>query len=179
MPPFEHPPIKRHPSLQPFSRDHYQALVQARHLMKAADGNAQDRRKALAEFLDVWEHQIQPHFDDEERLLADLSHDALRLQLLQEHRRLRDMAAEAREHRRRVDPAAAWVRMLGETLNAHVRWEERELFATLESSAPAQLDRLQPQAARIEASRPRGRNSRSRSNDAGRPTSPRQGEDAP
>lgn len=157
MPPFRHSPLKRHPSLQPLSRDHYQGLVQAQHLIKAADGNAIERRKVLAEFLDAWEREIEPHFNDEERLLAGLAGDSEREQLMAEHRRLRGMAAEAREHRRLVDPGAEWVRDLGQTLHAHIRWEERELFTSIESSVPDQLDDLRTEADRIEAARPRNR----------------------
>lgn len=141
---YDHPPLKRHHTLRLFSRDHYRGLVQAQHLIKAAAGNAMDRRKALAEFLDAWGCEIEPHFDDEERLLADLADDDNR-------RRLVD------EHRRRVDPGAAWVRNLGEMLNAHIRWEERELFPAIESTSGGELDRLGPQADQLEATRPRSR----------------------
>ncbi|MCC6681457.1 MAG: hemerythrin domain-containing protein [Phycisphaeraceae bacterium] len=158
MPKFMHEPLKRHQALQPFSRDHYQGLVQSQHLIKAADSDAIERRKALAEFLDVWEREIEPHFQDEEQLLADLVGNAKRAQLLQEHRRLREFADEARARRRQIDPQAQWMRNLGQSLHAHIRWEERELFTSLESDAKAKLDTLRPEASRIEAFRPRSRN---------------------
>ncbi|MCC6682632.1 MAG: hemerythrin domain-containing protein [Phycisphaeraceae bacterium] len=178
MPLFEHAPLKRHPSLQPLSRDHYQGLVQAQHLMKAANGNAQDRRKAVADFLDVWSRLIEPHFDDEEGLLVGLVHDAHRRRLLEGHRRLRELAAEGREHRRQVDPGAAWVRDLGETLNAHIRWEERELFTTLELD-PARLGGLLPKATQIEASRRRGRSEPPGSSGGIQPPTAKRDEDTP
>lgn len=154
---FQTPPLKRHPSLQPLSRDHYVGLVQARHLVKAADGSSIDRRAAVAAFLDAWDAEIAEHFDDEERLLAPLADEAGRTRLLGEHDCLREMVSEARGRRRHVDPDASWVRSLGEMFNDHIRWEERELFPSIESTAHEGLDALRPQAERIEASRPRGR----------------------
>ena len=155
---FKHSPLKRHHALQPFSRDHYQGLVQAQHLIKSADGDAAARRKALAEFLDAWEREIEPHFRDEERLLTELAGEADRQRLLEEHSRLRGLAAEAREQRRKVDPDAAWVRGLGESLSAHIRWEERELFVAIESAADqGQLAELDGLTQQIESNRCRPR----------------------
>lgn len=154
---FKTPPLKRHPSLQPLSRDHYVGLVQGRHLLKAAEGNAVDRRAALADFVDAWDQDIRPHFDDEERLVAPLADEANRTRLQQEHDRLRALADEAREHRRKTDPGATWMANLGQMLTDHIRWEERDLFPAVEASSGEALDSLQPEADRIEASRTRSR----------------------
>lgn len=153
-----HPPLKRHPSLQPFSRDHYGGLVQAQHLLKASEAGPEERRGALAAFLDAWNAEIAEHFDDEERLLADLMSEEQRVRLNREHAALRKLAEEARGHRRQVDPGAAWVRTLGQTLNDHIRWEERELFPAIESTADdAQLGRLKQETDAFEATRPRAK----------------------
>lgn len=157
MPGYTNPPLPRHPALQPFSRDHYVGLVQAKHLMKAADGSDVDRRTAIREFVEAWRNDIVVHFDDEERMLADLLDEAGKAQLLEEHRRLRDLAAEANRRRREIDPGAEWVRELGRLLNDHIRWEERELFPAIQSSEADGLEALRPEADRLEASRPRGR----------------------
>lgn len=157
MPDFAHAPLKRHPVLQPFSRDHYQGLVQSQHLIKASKDDAIARRKVLAEFLDAWEREIEPHFQDEERLLGDLVGQAEHDQLLKEHRQLRELVDEARSRRKQVDPGAEWMLDLGQTLHAHIRWEERELFTSIEMGAADQLDDLKPQADRIETARRRGR----------------------
>jgi hemerythrin-like domain-containing protein len=151
------PPLKRHPSLVPFSRDHYVGLVQAQHLIKSADGSDVDRRKAVTEFLDAWAQEIAPHFDDEERLLTALIDNAADLaQFRKEHGEIRALAQEAKEKRQQIDPGAAWVRDLGQRLNDHIRWEERHLFPCIESSANAdQLKTLAGQTEKIEAGRPR------------------------
>lgn len=157
---YKTPPLKRHPSLQPMSRDHYVGLVQGRHLLKAAEGNGVDRRAAVATFLDVWDNEISIHFDDEERLLAPLADQAGRTRLLDEHRHIRGLVQQARAHRKRIDPGAGWVGDLGQTLTDHIRWEERELFPAIEAAAAGGLDALRPQADQIEASRRRGRGKR-------------------
>lgn len=154
---FKTPPLPRHPALQPLSRAHYQVLVHARRLTKAADANAVDRRAAVAEFLDAWNDQIAVHLLDEEQMLKPLASEADAVRLMDEHDRLRAMADEARDRRRHVDPGAGWVRQLGTALHDHARWEERHLFPSLQQSAGDSLDALLPQSEQIETSRRRGR----------------------
>jgi hypothetical protein len=82
------PPLKRHATLQPLSREHMGGLIQARSLRQAADRERAKRLRAIASFLDAWRSEIRAHFDDEERLLLPLvSSPALRERLLDEHAR--------------------------------------------------------------------------------------------
>lgn len=153
---FEHMPIERDEALAPFSRDHYTGLVQAQHLKKAAETDAVARRKAIAEFLDAWDTEIAEHFADEERLLLELVSNADRRRLLDEHQRLTSMAKRARALRRQADPDAAVVREIGQSLDQHIRWEERELFFRLqEQLSKEQLAELGHQTELIERSRAR------------------------
>jgi len=153
---FEHAPIERHEALAPLSRDHYGGLVQAQHLKKAADADDVARRKAVAEFVDAWDTQIAPHFADEERLLAGLTQSNDRDRLMEEHRHIRSLADKARELRRQTDPAADQIRHIGETLEKHIRWEERELFVRLQQElTEGQLASLAQQTDSIEKQRPR------------------------
>jgi len=153
---FEHAPIERHEALAPFSRDHYVGLVQAQHLKKAADDDDVARRKAIAEFVDAWDTEIAPHFADEERLLTDLANQTDGERLIEEHQQIRSLADKARELRRQTDPAADAVRHIGETLEKHIRWEERELFVRLQQElTEAQLASLAEQTEPIEKQRPR------------------------
>ena len=152
------PPLKRHLALQPLSRDHYVGLVQARHLIKSAGGSEVDRRTALREFSDAWVRDIATHFDDEERLLPHLMDPADRQRMLDEHARLRELACEARTRRREVDPGPQWMQNLGQLLEAHIRWEERELFPAIQATADAdRLETLAQETDIIEKSRNRTR----------------------
>jgi hemerythrin-like domain-containing protein len=177
----KNPPLKRHVSLQPLSRDHYNGLVQAQHLTKAADGGIDARRAALADFVRAWNEEIAEHFGDEERLLYGLIPDAgMRQRLLDEHATLRSLADQARASvpaeyppapavavttvtddaaaRSGNDPDADLLRRLGEALHDHIRWEERELFPAIEQAADAaQLEALERETAVIEQARPRSR----------------------
>lgn len=153
----KHPPIKRHPSLQPFSRDHYVGLVAARHLGLAAEGEPAAGREALDEFIGLWRQEIAAHLRDEERLLADLigSDDDLE-RLRGDHAALRDLAAHAVTQARDDQPDANLLRSLGRLLHDHIRWEERQLFVTIEQSASEQqLGDLARETAAIEATRTR------------------------
>ncbi len=156
MPQFEHAPIQRHESLAPFSRDHYGGLVQARHLIKAAGDDEVTRRKVLSEFVDAWDREIAEHVRDEQRLLLDVMSAEDRDRLLREHRQLTNLAARARELRRQTDPDAETLKRIGEALERHIRWEDRELFGRLQDQLDdEQLAVIGHHTAEIEASRPR------------------------
>lgn len=153
---FNTPPLPRHESLKPLSRDHYMGLVAAQHLLKSAAKDAAERRAAVAEFVDHWRQEISPHFEDEQRLLGPLLDEPQQERLHAEHDSLRELAEEARAHRHQVDPGADFVTRLGSTLNEHIRWEERELFPAVErTTSPADLARLGVETAKLEVSRPR------------------------
>lgn len=107
--------VKRHPALQPLSREHHHALVLARRLERGAAG---DLRRAL----DGW---LGAHVELEERVLAPHLDDERAARLRAEHAELRRRGAEAG-----ADPER--LAEVGALLRAHVRWEERELFPWLE-----------------------------------------------
>jgi hypothetical protein len=66
------------------------------------------------------------------------------------------MAEQAATLRQAAEPDPGFTRRLGETLTAHIRWEERELFPAIEQGAtPAQLALLKDHTDRIEQQRTR------------------------
>ena len=157
---YTNPPLKRHAALQPFSRDHQAGLVCARHLTRAADKDADARRRAAREFAEAWSEHIAEHFDDEERLLLPLMNDADRARMTDEHADLRARAEQARAHAGDpdpgADPGADWTRTTGRALHDHIRWEERTLFPAIEHTATGEaLALLKSHTDEIEAARPR------------------------
>lgn len=112
--------MKRHLALEPFSRDHNDGLILARHL--DLHGSA-----ALAEFRAAWDAELRDHFEEEERLLGPLCRASEFAQMSQEHREIRALGVEAQD-----DDAA---RELGRRLHDHIRWEERVLFVAIEGRA--------------------------------------------
>ena len=131
--------MQRSEALAPLSRDHHQALETALRLRRA-DGNTLDA--ALARLSSFWASVGRRHFEIEEELLLPALADERWLAMAErvrcEHADIRGRAA-ALEREASVDAA----RELGERLNAHVRFEERELFAHLEAALDAgELERL-------------------------------------
>lgn len=127
--------MKRHASLQGLSRDHYQALVLARALAAGTpageDGVTRSLDVVAPEVRERFERELQPHFLLEERelvplcLCADGELPRLGRSLLDQHAALR---AGFRE-----EPQSDGFAALGRALTAHVRFEERELFPSLEA----------------------------------------------
>lgn len=118
--------MKRHPALEPFSRDHNVGLTIARAL-------AHGQPESAEEFVRLWDQELCDHFDQEESLLGGLLDSEKLDRLTSEHREIR-MLKDA------LPPSGP---RLGEALTAHIRWEERELFPWIEATAtPEQLERL-------------------------------------
>jgi len=136
--------MKRSRELTPLSHDHHQALFVAMQLKRADEA---DPSAALAAFLEYDERTGARHFEIEETILlpgwlaADPeaeADDAIRV--LAEHLQIRAAAARLRAE---VAPGGAELKALGELLERHVRYEERELFPRIEQRLdPTSLDRL-------------------------------------
>jgi len=129
--------MKRHPALEPFSRDHNDGLILARALEEGREGADSDARIA-------WDLELQDHFAEEERLLGPLCSAELSARLRAEHQDIE----------RRIQALPADPKELGVLLDAHIRWEERELFPTIEAGASeAQLTELQRETNELEKRR--------------------------
>jgi hypothetical protein len=121
--------VRRAEALTPLSHDHHQALFVALQLKRAEDSGA---GAAFAEFI---EGKGEEHFREEETILlpgwaaADPEADlAMAARTLAEHVELR--AAGRRHAAGELDVEA--LHRLGALLEAHVRFEERELFPLIE-----------------------------------------------
>jgi quercetin dioxygenase-like cupin family protein/iron-sulfur cluster repair protein YtfE (RIC family) len=127
--------VKRHAALVPLSHDHHHALVEARRLRRAAEGP--DSAAAASDFLRFFASESVHHFRQEEELLFPLvvgcteAREPL-VRALLEHQRLHALAATLETRLADAEPVAAPMRELGESLEAHVRYEERELFPLIE-----------------------------------------------
>ena len=119
--------MKRSAALAALAREHHEALVMARRLQR---GTADDT--ALREaFLRAWHELLVPHFAIEERRLLPALEAAgeagLAARTLAEHARLRVLMADIDAGK--PDAMASF----GALLNAHIRFEERELFVRAEA----------------------------------------------
>ncbi|PKO33026.1 MAG: hemerythrin HHE cation-binding protein [Betaproteobacteria bacterium HGW-Betaproteobacteria-7] len=120
--------MKRSPALRQLSREHHTALSLALRIAKASDPAAQER--LLATVPALFRGELEPHFQEEERSLlpqlADAGETALVARTLDDHAQLRALAAAI------AGGDAMALAPFGELLQAHVRFEERELFVVAE-----------------------------------------------
>jgi len=132
--------VKRDDSLRPLSRQHLVALTTAMKLRRASSS------EGLADaFLEFWRDDGRNHFRVEEEVLLPTwaMHAAVDragvARMLEEHLAIRRSVLEIEAGGLSTEGA----HRLGQLLDAHVRFEERELFplieAALDESALAQL----------------------------------------
>jgi hemerythrin-like domain-containing protein len=120
--------MKRSQELIALTREHHHALVLAR---RAIDG-ARELATGLAE---IFASELEPHFQIEEETLLPPMRDAGELarvaRTLDEHRRLRALAQAVKQG------DLGSLAPFGRLLEAHVRFEERDLFPCAEAVLPA------------------------------------------
>jgi len=123
--------VKRAPELHSLSHDHHQTLYWGLQLKRSAGPGE------MAEpFLDFWRHHARQHFRLEEEVLlpgwAQLSgsfDESMAARVLREHLAMRADVLRLEAGLLDLDSQ----RGLGEALESHVRFEERELFPAIEA----------------------------------------------
>jgi iron-sulfur cluster repair protein YtfE (RIC family) len=137
--------MKRDPALIPLTHDHHHALAQARRLRTAATGDSATRRDGAAAFLDFFDTETISHFREEEELLFPLLVEVseavpdLLARVLVEHVQIHCLVRRLRRDFENDGLGAAGMIEVGERLEAHIRFEERQLFPLIEQAVPASL----------------------------------------
>jgi len=138
---------RRHESLIPLSKDHYQGLLLAQQI-KTNDrimlvGWPSDP-KVQAQFVaGFYKEHLVSHFEAEEKSLFPLIAKHIPAargridELVLEHRRMEEFAG--RFAGPDADIAKEELTKFSELLEAHIRKEERELFPLFESKAPPEV----------------------------------------
>ncbi|MFA6202729.1 MAG: hemerythrin domain-containing protein [Gallionella sp.] len=124
--------MKRSAILQPLSREHHSALILAQTCKRAAlSGESAQITQACQRAILAFSAELEVHFQFEEQSLLPLLRSpetqALVQRTLADHERLRALL-----HGLQQTDAVA-LDNFGQCLAEHVRFEERELFAVLES----------------------------------------------
>jgi hypothetical protein len=124
-------PIKRDPALVEFSKDHHFGLLlvwKIRHGLRTGIAPVRISRYVSCLFV----AELAQHFADEEAYLFPqlAATDPLRLRAEQEHAELRALVASLRKKYNEAETLLAFA----ELLEAHIRFEERELFNQLQAS---------------------------------------------
>jgi len=127
--------VKRVPELRDLSDDHHTGLVLARRCRQAGrGGDGPSPEEAWQEVLDAFAGHLEPHFGiEEEHLLPALEaigEAALASRIREDHEALRALRASQ-------PPDASVVARFGELLEAHIRFEEREVFEPTQHRLPA------------------------------------------
>lgn len=131
--------MKRIHELKKLSEDHHLGLVLARRACIAAKGSSgRTPAQAWEDIEKKFQDELEPHFRIEEDCLLPhleaLNEMALVDRLRNEHKELRRIVND------RSSRSLSQLKDFGEKLERHIRFEERELFETIqERIAPALL----------------------------------------
>lgn len=134
--------MKRQPELREFSDEHHQGLVQALRLRRVS--REEDLIESAKTFLEFWQREDSVHLRKEEEILlpvlarygVELDQELV-VQMLTQHARLRGLTMELAQQvagEEEIEPGI--LREIGETLEAHIRLEEREVFPWVEEILP-------------------------------------------
>lgn len=132
------PPIKRHETLKPLSRDHHHGLLLCWKIRQGVRKNV-DPQRVLTYCTAFHQQHLLPHFAlEEEAIFPILGNDHVLVQrALAEHRMLTGLFTG-------TDDPLIRVSRIEKELEAHIRFEERVLFNEIEALAtPTDLDRIE------------------------------------
>jgi iron-sulfur cluster repair protein YtfE (RIC family) len=124
-------PLKRHPALVPLSHDHHQGLMVAQRL-KRGDTAYRSATSIRESMHLLWTEELEQHFRQEEEVLFIVPDypEEVRMMIdraLEDHRRMRELIERCTD-----EEAGEKGREMGLLLEAHIRFEERELFPMIQ-----------------------------------------------
>jgi hemerythrin-like domain-containing protein len=123
-------PIKRHPAIVQFSREHHFGLLL---IWKIRQGLKQNiALKRITDYiLFFFDEDLKVHFSEEERIMFSKldDSDALKQRALKEHAEVYSIIAQIRS----MEPTLELVTTFSEALDRHIRFEERVLFNHLQA----------------------------------------------
>lgn len=122
-------PIKRHKSLQPFSREHHFALLLCWKIRRGLELEVDPQR--IGNYLQkMWEHQLSGHFDMEEQFVFPILDYGEKLvkEAIKDHRLIKRLIL--------IEPfTVKTLNRIEEKLEGHIRMEERQLFPLVQKQA--------------------------------------------
>lgn len=133
----DHQPIKRHPAMVQFSKDHHFGLLLTWKITEGLNnGVAPDRISDYV--LYSYEEDLRYHFKEEEQLIfSRLSkEDTMRQRAEKEHTTINDLAGKIGQNKK----DKTLLKLFADTLRDHIRFEERKLFGYVqEKLTPAEI----------------------------------------
>ena len=123
--------MKRSAALKQLSREHHTALVLAKRAQRLSRESAEAAKVFMHQLVETFAIELEPHFRVEEAILLpalqNVNESRAVQRTLAEHAELRALS----ERIGKQDYTA--LHRFGEALEAHVRFEERELFPLAEA----------------------------------------------
>ena len=124
-------PLKRHAALTPLSQDHHLGLLLVWKIKQGLKLSVEMER--IVDYLLYFQkNHLEPHFRIEEDLIFPYlgKNDPMRMQAEQEHGLLRtQIEGIANDQEKNL----ALLKKFAETLEAHIRFEERKLFQHMQA----------------------------------------------
>lgn len=141
-------PIKRHEHLVSLSREHHTGLLCCWKIRQGLRKQV-DTGRIKNYILYFWENHLQQHLLEEEEHLFKKVNDALCRKALKDHEEIQKLINQVRANEAKPEILT----QVADFLDAHIRFEERELFPHLEKAIPEQeLKHIGAVLTKIEAS---------------------------
>lgn len=133
-------PIKRSKHILQLSKDHHFTLLFSWKIRQGLKYGADaERIKKYVQYF--WQRDMQEHFREEEEILFAPVKDAKVKKAMQEHQQIKEQISSLQIST--GEQASKQLAILADLVNAHVRYEERELFPHLENAlTEAQLETI-------------------------------------
>ena len=136
----DHAPIKRHQALVSFSKEHHFGLLLVWKIRQGL-ANAVSAERISRYVLFFFNEDLKIHFREEEELLFSKlpASDTLRIQAEEEHKEIYSLIAVITQ----TANDEKLLRQFADTLDKHIRFEERTLFNHLQTHVtPEELEEI-------------------------------------
>jgi hemerythrin-like domain-containing protein len=130
--------MKRQKYLASLSSDHHHGLRIAKLLKSAKDASGAEQENIKNKLTGFFKNELKKHFEEEESFLVPpLKDNPLIMQMCEEHKKLNELfnlitASKADELKEKLIS-------FGSLLEAHIRFEERELFPMIEQTLSEEI----------------------------------------
>ena len=127
-------PIKRHPAIAELSRDHHTGLLLVWKIREGIKKSIEPER--IKQYvIHCFHTELEPHFKEEEELLFNKipKENKLRTEAETDHSTIRELTDNMKK-----GPLSSYelVQKFADSLEKHIRFEERELFNFIQDSFP-------------------------------------------
>ena len=125
--------MKRDPNLRTLSWEHHEGLVLTFRIEQGLRKKS-DVELVRAYVLDMWDEELTHHFWQEEQILPPVLNrtedgKALLSKMIEDHEQFHRMISDIRKSKDKMEEKLGH---FGKSLNAHIRFEERQLFPFVE-----------------------------------------------